>query len=128
MPNPRMISPALPGYQDRTTLAYAGCRISEALALTADPADLAAGVLVIESLKKRRTGAYRNVPVLPALLDTLGHGAWHNETQTRRGVWLWLWSRMTGWRPAHMEMESLPRFTSGFPNCLFKLLQPAPRS
>ena len=35
------------------TLAYAGCRLSEALALTADRVDLAAGVLVFESLKKR---------------------------------------------------------------------------
>ena len=41
------------------TLAYAGCRLSEALALTADRVDLAAGVLVFESLKKRRTGIYR---------------------------------------------------------------------
>ena len=44
------------------TLAYAGCRLSEALALTADRVDLAAGVLVFESLKKRRTGIYRAVP------------------------------------------------------------------
>jgi hypothetical protein len=35
------------------TLAYGGCRLSEALALTADRVDLAAGVLVFESLKKR---------------------------------------------------------------------------
>ena len=53
------------------TLAYAGCRLSEALALTVDRVDLAAGVLVIESLKKRRTGIYRAVPVPPALLDAL---------------------------------------------------------
>jgi integrase len=53
------------------TLAYAGCRLSEALALTADRVDLAAGVLVIESLKKRRIGIYRAVPVPPALLDAL---------------------------------------------------------
>ena len=53
------------------TLAYAGCRLSEALALTADRVDLAAGMLVFESLKKRRTGIFRNVPVPPALLDTL---------------------------------------------------------
>ncbi len=53
------------------TLAYAGCRLSEALALTVDRVDLAAGVLVIESLKKRRTGLYRNVPVPPALLEAL---------------------------------------------------------
>jgi hypothetical protein len=39
------------------TLAYAGCRLSEALALTADRVDLATGVLDIESLKKRRAGA-----------------------------------------------------------------------
>ncbi|HEY0421297.1 MAG TPA: hypothetical protein VGC80_17410 [Acetobacteraceae bacterium] len=48
------------------TLAYAGCRLSEALALTADRVDLAAGVLVFESLKKRRAGIFRNVPVPPA--------------------------------------------------------------
>jgi integrase len=45
------------------TLAYAGCRLSEALTLTVDRVDLAAGVLVIETLKKRRTGIYRAVPV-----------------------------------------------------------------
>ena len=47
------------------TLAYAGCRLSEALALTADRVDLAAGVLVFESLKKRRRGIFRSVPVPP---------------------------------------------------------------
>jgi integrase len=58
------------------TLAYGGCRLSEALALTADRVDLAAGVLVFESLKKRRTGIYRSVPVPPALLEALdlAHG------------------------------------------------------
>ena len=87
------------------TLAYAGCRLSEALALTADRVDLAAGVLVIESLKKRRTGIYRNVPVPPALLDALDmvHGI--RELQSRRGKeygeLLWPWSRMTGWRAVH---------------------------
>ena len=53
------------------TLAYAGCRLSEALALTVDRVDLAAGVLVFESLKKRRGGIYRAVPVPPALLEAL---------------------------------------------------------
>src|SRR4051794_36702604 len=53
------------------TLAYAGCRLSEALALTADRVDLATGVLTFESLKKRRTGVYRSVPAPPALLDAL---------------------------------------------------------
>jgi integrase/recombinase XerD len=90
------------------TLAYAGCRLSEALALTLDRVDLAAGVLVIESLKKRRSGVFRNVPVPPALLDALDmvHGV--REGQARRdkgrGERLWPWSRMTGWRAVHAVM------------------------
>ena len=49
------------------TLAYAGSRLSEALALTADRVDLAAGVLVFETLKKRQAGIYRacSSPALP---------------------------------------------------------------
>ena len=92
------------------TLAYAGCRLSEALALTADRVDLAAGVLTIESLKKRRAGVYRAVPVPPALLETLDmvHGI--REIQSRRGKSrserLWPWSRMTGWRAVHAVMEA----------------------
>jgi integrase len=91
------------------TLAYAGCRLSEALALTADRVDLAAGTLVFESLKKRRAGIYRAVPVPPALLDALDlvHGI--REQQSRRGQGrgerLWLWSRMTGWRAVHAVMQ-----------------------
>ena len=92
------------------TLAYAGCRLSEALALTVDRVDLAAGQLVLESLKKRRSGVYRAVPVPPALLEALDlvHGI--RELQGRRGkgrgVRLWPWSRMTGWRAVHAVMEA----------------------
>jgi integrase/recombinase XerD len=45
------------------TLAYAGSRLSEALALTADRVDPVAGVLVFEILKNRQAGIYRAVPV-----------------------------------------------------------------
>jgi len=90
------------------TLAYAGCRLSEALALTADRVDLAAGVLTIESLKKRRTGIFRSVPVPPALLETLDmvHGIREQQASRGkgRGVRLWPWSRMTGWRAVHAIM------------------------
>jgi integrase len=84
------------------TLAHGGCRLSEALPLTADRVDLGAGVLVFESLKKPRRGILRSVPVPPALLDVLDvvHGI--REIQARRGkgdgMRLWPWSRMTGWR------------------------------
>jgi integrase len=45
------------------TLAYAGCRLSEAL--TVDRVDLAAGVLIFENPKKRRAGIYRAVAAPP---------------------------------------------------------------
>ncbi len=44
-------------------LVSSGCRISEALALTAGRVDLAGGALIFESLKQRRTGIYRTVPM-----------------------------------------------------------------
>lgn len=84
------------------TLAYSGCRISEALVLTADRVDLAGGGLIFESLKKPRKGVYRAVPVPKALLDALDlvHGI--REAQEKKGggrdVRLWSWSRATASR------------------------------
>jgi integrase len=48
-----------------------GCRISEALALTPEHVDLPGKAVVFETLKKRRRGVYRAVPVPPGLLDQL---------------------------------------------------------
>jgi integrase len=79
------------------------------LALTVDRVDLAGGLLVFESLKKRRPGVHRAVPAPPALLDALDlvHGI--RELQSRRGkgqgVRLWPWGRMTGWRAIHAVMQ-----------------------
>jgi integrase len=91
------------------TLAYSGCRLSEALALTVDRVDLAAGVLVFESLKKRRPGVYRSVPVPPALLEALDlvHGIRERQAGRGkgRGIRLWSWSRMSGWRAVHAVMR-----------------------
>jgi integrase len=92
------------------TLAFAGSRLSEALALTADRVDLAAGTLVFETLKKRQSGIYRAVPVPPALLDALDlvHGIreLHARRGKGRGIRLWPWSRMTGWRAVHAVMAA----------------------
>ena len=52
-----------------------GCRISEALALTPEHVDLPGKAVVFETLKKRRRGVYRAVPVPPGLLDQLDSGA-----------------------------------------------------
>jgi len=78
-----------------------GCRISEALALTPQQIDLSGRVVVFESLKKRKAGVFRAVPVPPELLDTLDLVHSIREAQ-RRGddakALLWPWSRMTTWR------------------------------
>ena len=85
-----------------SVLHYIGCRISEALALTQQSIDLSGKVIVFESLKKRRRGVYRAVPVPPELLDTLDmvHGV--REIQKRGAARLndrmWPWNRMTAWR------------------------------
>ena len=82
-------------------LAYTGCRISEALELTAERVDLEAGVIVFESLKKRRRGVYRAVPVPPAVLDALDlvHGVREAQRgkEGGRGQRLWSWARSTAW-------------------------------
>ena len=83
-------------------LAYTGCRISEALDLTADRVDLKDGVIVLESLKKRRRGVYRAIPVPPVFLDTLNlvydiRGL-QKSRDRGKGVLLWTWSRTTAWR------------------------------
>ena len=46
-----------------SVLAYTGCRLAEALALTADRVDLTTSGLTFETLKKRKRGIYRAVPV-----------------------------------------------------------------
>ena len=92
-----------------TALAYTGCRISEALAITADRVNLADMVIVLESLKKRRKGLYRAVPVPDHVLDALDlvHGL--RKAQKSRdggkGLRLWPWSRATAWRRVTEVMD-----------------------
>jgi integrase/recombinase XerD len=85
------------------TLAHSGCRLSEALALTAARVDLQAGVLIFESLKKRRKGVYRAVPVPTALLETLQ--SVHDLGALGDGR-LWEWSRTTAWRRVREVMDA----------------------
>ena len=77
-----------------------GCRISEALALTAQKIDLSGRVVVFESLKKRKRGVFRAVPVPPELLDTLDmvHGLREAQRRGQTKALLWPWSRMTAFR------------------------------
>jgi integrase/recombinase XerD len=67
-------------------LAHSGCRISEALALTANRIGLETGRLVFETLKRRKRGVFRMVPVPPSLIDSLNmvHGI--QELQERAAI------------------------------------------
>jgi integrase/recombinase XerD len=91
-------------------LTHTGCRISEGLVLTVDGVDLEAGVLIFETLKQRRRGVYRAVPVPPALLEALDlvHGI--REVQQTKGQShrrrLWPWSRTTAWAWVRRVMQA----------------------
>lgn len=79
------------------TLAYTGCRVSEALALTPASLDRTEGFIAIRCLKKRsHAPVIRQVPVPGELLALLEHT--HEltpEDTTRR---LWPWTRGHAWQ------------------------------
>ena len=91
-------------------LADTGCRISEALALTADRVDLKDGTLIFESLKKRRAGVYRPVPVPPSLIDAMNMVHDIRAAQKRRdrgrAVRLWPCALNTAWRHVGAVMKA----------------------
>ena len=74
-----------------------GCRISEALALTIGHIDLKGRVAVFETLKRRREGVFRAVPLSDDTLDLLDivHGLRRAKDRSER---LWPISRPTAWR------------------------------
>lgn len=84
------------------TLGLTGCRLSEGLALVATRVDKAAGLLVFESLKKRRKGVFRAVPVPPNFLKTLDSV---HDLSALGGARLWDWSRTTAWRRVKEVMD-----------------------
>lgn len=91
-------------------LAYTGCRISEALALTPIRVDFGGKAIVFETLKKRRKGIYRAVPVPDTLLDMLDmvHGL-QEGGKGKLGTPekpIWPWSRMTAWRKVDVVLEA----------------------
>jgi len=78
------------------TLAYTGCRISEALALVPKRIALEECRIVLRSLKKRREDVYRVVPVPSEYIDTLDMVHRVRKTQKCKKTanqCLWLWTR-----------------------------------
>jgi integrase/recombinase XerD len=82
-------------------LSLSGGRISEILALTPAAFDIDSGVANITTLKRRRRGLVRQVPLPRKVLGEL-NAAFHlrrrqlnPDTACRR---IWRWSRTTAWR------------------------------
>ena len=93
------------------TLYYTGCRISEALELTPKRIDLSSNVIIFESLKKRRRGVFRAVPVPSEHIDALNmvhaiRDAQNGQKKTQIDIPLWDWSRTTAWRRVKEVMDA----------------------
>lgn len=83
------------------TLAITGARISEVLALTDDRLDVGNAAIVFETLKQRKKGVFRAVPVPTRLLtylqDFRNMARVHSEQECKDNR-LWPWGRTTGWK------------------------------
>lgn len=78
------------------TLVHTGCRVSEALALTAGAVEPLAGFVAIRSLKKRGGVLIREIPIPTHLVEMLS--ATHGVGVFHPGRRLWSWSRSRAWR------------------------------
>jgi integrase len=76
------------------TLFYTGCRISEALNLVASRTDLTNSSITFETLKRRRHGCFRAVPVPDELTRDLRSLAEGKQPDER----IWKFSRPTAYR------------------------------
>jgi integrase/recombinase XerD len=81
-------------------LAYAGCRISEALALTIHQVDAERLALTIRTLKRRRT-VFRVVPVPQAVIDMLRILPRGSDGR------FWSIHRTTAWRMVRATMRNV---------------------
>jgi len=82
-------------------LAYSGARISEVLSLCDTHIDLDSNAIIINCLKKRRTGVYRAIPMpsrVTERLDSIFALSVRRRAQNLRDPRkLWSWGRTTGW-------------------------------
>ena len=84
------------------TVAYTGCRISEALALTRSHVDAESGFIAVRSLKKRKGATViRELPVPADLLNILTSDIFADRTDR-----LWNLSRSRAWQLIKDVMRS----------------------
>jgi integrase/recombinase XerD len=91
------------------TLRWSGGRISEVLALTPASIDIESGVASMQTLKRRKQGIVRQVPLPLDLLRELDHvfklRIAQRDPQLAR-LRLWRFSRTTAWRYVKAVMEA----------------------
>jgi integrase len=77
------------------------------LNLTVDRVDFEEGTLTFETLKRRKRGLFRSVPVPQSLLDALDllHGLREKSGRERKQR-IWEWSRSTAWRRVKEVMDT----------------------
>jgi integrase/recombinase XerD len=83
-------------------LFYTGCRISEALELTAERVDLSSKIVIFETLKRRQRGLYRAVVIPDFLARLLEHVLTGVEPSCR----VWNFSRPTAYRLVKRHMAA----------------------
>lgn len=76
------------------TLFYTGCRISEGLNLAPERVDLTGKALVFETLKRRKRGHFRSVPIPDSLMALFGQILAGSQSSAR----VWAFSRTTAYR------------------------------
>jgi integrase len=76
------------------TLFHCGCRVSEGLNVTAERVDLAHKAIVFETLKRRKRGHFRAVPIPDSLVELLRQVT----PQADPSACVWTFSRVTAFR------------------------------
>lgn len=90
------------------TLLYTGARISELLQLPPERIDAAENAIILETLKRRRRGVFRAVPVPAQLITRLVNFVECEETRTdgSQRSRVWTWGRTTAWKYVQSVMET----------------------
>lgn len=87
------------------TLAYTGCRISEALSLTASAIETGSGFIALRTLKQhRRETIIREIPVPAHVLAAIDEV--HDLDHMARDARLWTISRCRAWQLAKAVMRA----------------------
>lgn len=86
------------------TLAFTGARISEVLALRAESIDASNEAIVFETLKQRKRGVFRAVPVPRRLVDLVLRATQGSGRRSRSRFWPW--GRTMAWKHVKRVMKS----------------------